>query len=113
MAALSAISCEEYRGAVRMCRVEIRKVEAWMELSLARDVKNKKEFFRYIDDKRQSKESVPFLINDKGKLAFSDVEKAEMFNCPWRQSSLPVGLPKSLMSLNFELGVWGAKSLPV
>lgn len=81
-----------------------------MELSLARDVKNKKEFFRYIDDKRQSKESVPLLINDKGKLAFSDVEKAEVLEC-LRQSSLAVRLSMPLLSLNLLVGIRGTKSL--
>ena len=38
--------------AVWMCRDGIRKVKAWMELSLARDTKNnKKGFSRYIGQK--------------------------------------------------------------
>lgn len=50
-----------------------------MELNLVKDVKNnKKGSFRYIAQKRQAKESILPLINEKGKLAFSDVEKAEV-----------------------------------
>ena len=51
-----------------------------MELNLAKNVKNnKKTFFRYIGQKRQAKESVPPLINEKGELA-SDMKKAEVLN---------------------------------
>lgn len=40
-----------------------------MELSLVSDVKNnKKEFYRCIDKKRKSKESMPPLINKKNWL---------------------------------------------
>ena len=43
-----------------------KKVKARMELNLVRDMKNKKKgFFRYIGEKRQAKESVPSLINEK------------------------------------------------
>ena len=51
-----------------------------MELNLARDVKNKKGFYRYIDQKRQAKESVLTLINEKGELATTDMESAEVLN---------------------------------
>jgi len=50
-----------------------------MELNLARDVKNnKKGFYRYIYQKRLSKESVTPLINEKGKLTITDMEMAEV-----------------------------------
>ena len=39
---------EEYRDVVRMCRGRIRKVKAWMKLSLARDAKNNRKGF-FID----------------------------------------------------------------
>ena len=64
-----------------MCRDGIRKAKAQMELKLARDVINyEKGFFIYIGQKRQAKESVPPLINEKGELTSSDMEKAEVFN---------------------------------
>ena len=64
-----------------MCRDGIRKAKAQMELNSARDVKNsKKGFYRYIGRRRQAKESVPPLINETGKLASSDMEKAEVLN---------------------------------
>lgn len=50
-----------------------------MKLNLARDMKNNmKRFYRYIDQKRQAKERVPLLINDKGELATRCMETAEV-----------------------------------
>lgn len=46
---------------------------------MVRDVK-KKKFCRYIDQKRQAKESVPPLINEKEELGTMDVEKAEVLS---------------------------------
>ena len=64
-----------------MCRDRIRKANALVELNLARDVKdNKKGFYRYIDRRRHSKESVPPLTKGNGELASSDTEKAEVLN---------------------------------
>jgi len=39
-------------------RDRIRKAKAQMELNLARDVKHKEEFYGYIGQKRQNKESI-------------------------------------------------------
>jgi len=52
-----------------------------MGLNVVRVVeKNHKGFFRYVEQKRQAEESVPPLINEKGELASSDMEKAEVLN---------------------------------
>ncbi|KFZ51573.1 hypothetical protein N338_04103, partial [Podiceps cristatus] len=76
-----SVAWKEYRDAVRNCRDGIRKAKAQMELNLARDVKNnKKGFYRYIGQKRQAKERVPPLVNEKGELAATDAEKAEVQN---------------------------------
>jgi len=45
-----------------------------------RDVKNKKGFYRYVGQKRQAKESIPPLINEKGELATTSMEEAEVLN---------------------------------
>ena len=45
---------EEYRAVVRVCRDRIRKAKAQIELNLARDVKDKKGFYRYIGRRRQA-----------------------------------------------------------
>jgi len=52
----------------------IRKAKSQMELNLVRDVKNKKEFYRYIGEKRQAKEGVLPLLTGKGELATIDRE---------------------------------------
>lgn len=65
--------------AVQMCKNGIRKAKVQVGLNLARDVKNKKGFYRYIDQKRQATESIP-LINEKGGLAIADMERDEVLS---------------------------------
>ena len=61
---------EEYQDIIWMFRDGVRKAKMQVELNLKRDVKNyKKGLFKYIGQKRQAKESVPPLINEKGMLA--------------------------------------------
>ncbi|KFQ55696.1 hypothetical protein N334_04196, partial [Pelecanus crispus] len=75
------VSWGEYRESASLCREGVRKAKARMELNLARDVKNnKKGFYRYINQKRKVKESVPPLMNKKGKPVSTDEEKAEVLN---------------------------------
>ena len=57
---------EVYRNTVRTCRDGIRKAKVLTELNLVRDAKNnKKGFYRYIGQKRKTKESVPPLKNNR------------------------------------------------
>ena len=45
-----------------------------------RDIENnKKGFYKYIGQKRQAKESILPLLNEKGKLATADMEKTQVF----------------------------------
>ncbi|KAK4818026.1 hypothetical protein QYF61_004150 [Mycteria americana] len=68
---------EEYRDTAQMCRDGVRKAKVQLELNLARDAKNnKKGFYRYINQKRKVKESLPPLMNKNGDLVSTD-EKAE------------------------------------
>ena len=49
------VTWEEYRDAARLCRDVVRKAKAQLELDLARGAKkNKKDFYRYISQKRNS-----------------------------------------------------------
>jgi len=48
---------KKYRNAVQTHRDEIRKDKVQTELNMARDVKNKKGFYRYTDQKRQARVS--------------------------------------------------------
>jgi len=52
----------EHRDAAGLCRYGIRKGNAQLELDLAR-MKNKKDFYRYINQKRKVQGSVPLLVS--------------------------------------------------
>ena len=57
-------TCEEYRNIIRACREETRKAKPYLELNLARNVKdNKKAFFKYISSKRKARDNVGPLLN--------------------------------------------------
>ncbi|KFV10376.1 hypothetical protein N340_10119, partial [Tauraco erythrolophus] len=72
---------EEYRAIVRATRDQVRKAKALIELNLARDIKgNKKNFYRYVSDKKRSRENVGLLQKETGDLATFDMEKAEVLN---------------------------------
>ncbi|GAB0210101.1 mitochondrial enolase superfamily member 1 [Grus japonensis] len=75
------VAWEEYREPVRAARDQVRKAKALTEISLARDVKdNKKSFYRYVSDKRRTRENVGPLRNETGDLDTQDMEKAEVLN---------------------------------
>ena len=44
---------EEYRNAVKTCRDATRKAKAHLELNLVSEVKDKKEFFKYLSSKKE------------------------------------------------------------
>lgn len=72
---------KKYRDAAWICRYGIRKAKTQMELSLARDVNiNKKGLYRYTGEKRQAKVSTSPLINEKGEMATTKMENAEVLN---------------------------------
>ncbi|PKU34574.1 rna-directed dna polymerase from mobile element jockey-like [Limosa lapponica baueri] len=75
------VSWEEYRYTAWLCRNWVRNAKAQLELNLARDSKSKKKgSYRYVNQKRKLKESIPPLIRKTGKLVKKDEEKAEVFN---------------------------------
>lgn len=48
------LPCKEYRDAARLCKGEVEKTKAQLELGLARGTKmNKKSFYKYINQKRK------------------------------------------------------------
>ncbi|GAB0183773.1 mitochondrial enolase superfamily member 1 [Grus japonensis] len=60
---------------------QVRKAKALIEISLARDVKDKKKsFYRYVSDKRRMRENGGPLWNETGELVTQDMEKAEVLN---------------------------------
>ncbi|GAB0188754.1 mitochondrial enolase superfamily member 1 [Grus japonensis] len=75
------VAWKEYRETVRAAREQVRKAKALIEISLDRDVKdNKKSFYRYVSDKRRTRENVGPLQNETGELVIQDMEKAEVLN---------------------------------
>ena len=78
-----------YKEAVRLCSVAVRKAKAQLELNLARDAKkNKKGFYRYLNQNRKVQQGVPSLASDTGRLVTTDKEKAEVLNNSLPQTSL-------------------------
>lgn len=63
-------------GKIQRCYLDLqRKTKAEVELNLAKVVKNnKKRLFRRLDQKRQTKESVLPLINEKAEMAIGHGE---------------------------------------
>lgn len=49
---------KDYRNTIRVCRVVIRKARAHLELSLAKDIKDKEGFYKYISCTRKIRENV-------------------------------------------------------
>ena len=75
------VAWEEYREIARVAREQDRKAKALTELNLAWDVEgNKKAFYRYVSDRRQTRENVDPLRKEAGELVTRDVEKAEVLN---------------------------------
>ncbi|GAB0175988.1 mitochondrial enolase superfamily member 1 [Grus japonensis] len=75
------VAWEEYRETVRAAREQVRKAKALTEISLDRDVKdNKKSFYKYVSDKRRTRENVGPLRNETGDLVTQDMKKAEVLN---------------------------------
>ncbi|KFQ85446.1 hypothetical protein N337_12339, partial [Phoenicopterus ruber ruber] len=64
------VAWQEYREIVRAARDQDRKAKALIELNLARDIKgNQKSFYRYVSDKRKTRENVSPLQKETGDLA--------------------------------------------
>ena len=67
---------EEYKNVVRARRDATRKAKAHLELKLARDVKNKKGFFKCVSSKWKTRDNVGPLLNEVGVLVMEDAEKS-------------------------------------
>ena len=71
----------DYKDAVRLCRAEIRRSKAQLEINLASAIKDNKEcFYKYVNSKRKTTERLHPLLDTGGNMAMSDEEKAEVLN---------------------------------
>ena len=71
----------DYKEVAKVCREEVRKAKAQLELRLATAVKeNKKCFHKYINSKRRTKENFHPLLDAAGNVTTEDKEKAEVLN---------------------------------
>jgi len=60
---------------------QVRKAKALTKLYLARDIKgNNKSFYRYVSDKRKTRENVGPLWKEMRDLVTQDMEKAEVIS---------------------------------
>ena len=93
---------------MRLCRAEIRRSKAQLEISLASAIKdNKKCFYKYVSSKRKTRESLHSLLDAEGNMVINDEEKAEVLNAFLPQSlvaRLVVLRESSLLSQKTETG---------
>ena len=83
-------------------------------MNLARDIKkNKKGFYRYVNQKRKVKESVTPPMNKNGDLISTKKEKAEVLNKILPQSSLAASLLTPPELMDHKMGTRGVKPLPL
>jgi len=105
---------EEHRNVVRVCRDATRKANVHLELYLARDVKdNKKDFFKYISSKWNTRENVGSLLNEVGALVTEDTEKAELLNAFFVSVFTAKADPQEPQSLEVQEKAWRRKDFPL
>ena len=72
---------EDYKDVVRLCREKMRRAKAQLEFNLATAVQdNKKCFYKYVSNKRRTKENLRPLLDVGGNIVTKDEEKAEVLN---------------------------------
>ncbi|GAB0180070.1 mitochondrial enolase superfamily member 1 [Grus japonensis] len=74
------VAWEEYRETVQAARDQVRNAKALIELNLARNVKDKKSFYRYVSEKRRTRENVGPIKKETGDLVNWNMKKAKVLN---------------------------------
>ncbi|KFP95668.1 hypothetical protein N330_00935, partial [Leptosomus discolor] len=71
----------EYKNVVELCRELIRRSDAQLEVNLPLEIKdNKKSSYKYINNKRKTRESLHPLLDAGGNMVIKDEDKAEVLN---------------------------------
>lgn len=84
---------EEYTDVVQAARDQARTAKALIESNVFRNIKdNKKSFYRYVSNKRKTRENVGLLKKETGELVTQDMEKTEILSA-FSSQSLPVSAP--------------------
>jgi len=98
-----------------LCRDEVRRAKARLELNLARDAKNnEKGFYRHVSQKRKVKESIPSRRRARTATSYQQVRRRLRYSTTsLPQSSLvtPLLAPPQLMDCKIRSR--GAKPLPL
>ncbi|PKU40746.1 rna-directed dna polymerase from mobile element jockey-like [Limosa lapponica baueri] len=105
---------EDYKNAIRVCKDEMRKAKASLELKLARGVKvNKMGFFNYIGGKRKMRENVSPLLNETGTTVTEDAEKAELLNAFFASVFTAQASPQEAQNLEESEKHWTKEAFPL
>ena len=98
----------DYKEVAKVCREEVRKAKAQLELRLATAVKeNKKCFHKYINSKRRTKENFHPLLDAAGNVTTEDKEKAEVLNAFFTSAfNSQISYPQGTLCPDLE--VWDA-----
>ena len=103
----------DYKEVAKVCREEVRKAKAQLELRLATAVKeNKKSFYKYISGKRRTKDNFYPLTDAAGNVTTEDKEKAEVLNAFFTSAfNSQTSYPQSTLCPDLE--VWdGTQNIP-
>ena len=99
----------DYKRVAKVCRKEVRKAKARLELRLATAVvkENKKSFYKYINGMRRTKENFHPLLDAAGNVATEDKEKAEVLNAFFTSAFISqISYPQGTLCPDLE--VWDA-----
>ena len=95
----------DYKEVAKVCREEVRKAKAQLELRLATAVKEKKKsFYEYINGKRRTKENFHRLLDAVGNVTTEDKEKAGVLNTLFTSAfNSQISYPQGTLRPNLEV----------